>query len=143
MKKTIDYLTRSKDLKLFLVLEVMTVPAVILIFKSIESRVTAGLIAGSLFIALGVFLFFKNLSWVNYLRSPVFWFVVIHLFFIAIPLLLFRTLNLDTPFEELKIIGIPGPTFHRISENVFTVLVVMTVAEFVQARIKLSKSYKI
>ena len=44
----------GKRLALLLVIEVVVVIAVMLIFKMIENRVHAGLVAGSVFIALGL-----------------------------------------------------------------------------------------
>ncbi len=130
---------RARDLRIFLFTEVLTVPVVILIFKFIEPKSHAGIVAGLFFVLIGALLVLRNFSWVNYKKSPVFWLSCVHLFLIALPMLVFRFMNLDIPFEEVRILGLEGPVLHKISENVFMCLIVSTFGELTYVRYQQNK----
>lgn len=140
MIKVVDYAKRVRHLRGLLFLEVFTLPIVVAIFKFIESRMMAGLVAGALFIVVGLILVYTNYIWIGFKKSPVFWLSCVHLFLIAIPIYVFRNLNLEVPFEEVLIFGIPGPIVHKISEKVFSVLMLVTLGELMYTRYQVSKS---
>lgn len=142
MEKITSFKIRARDLRFFLYLEIFTIPSVILIFKIIEPKSYAGIVAGVLFILIGSVLVLRNFCWMNYRKSPTFWVSCIHLFLIALPLFVFRILNFETPFEELLVFGIPGPILHKISEKIFTVLILSTFGELMYVRKKQATDIK-
>ena len=125
---------RHTSLWLILGLEILTAPVVIAIFKNIEEREKAGLIAGVYFVLSGSWIFIRNLKWYEFKKSPVFWLSAVHLFFISVPLLTTRVLTLGTSFEEISVLGIPGPQFHKVSERILLALTVATIYEIWRIR---------
>lgn len=126
-------MTNIRFYRMCFVLEVLTVLVVPLIFKFIENRTQAGFIAGSVFVFLGAFVVTGGLRGAQILRSPTFAVGCVHLFIVSLPLLITRALNYETSFEDLFILGVPGPLFHRLSTGLFVVLFVATVFDLWRA----------
>lgn len=110
-----------------IVFQVIVVIGVILLFRTIPDKKVASVFASLLFIILSGSLsyieFQKPKPWINPLFLSALFFLVV----IALPLPIFRFLNWDKDFSEIKIWGLDGPVFHRISNYFFILMLVATV----------------
>jgi hypothetical protein len=122
---------RRVFLRLLLV-ELCVVGIVVLIFKLVEDRRTAGVMAGSLFVTLGLWIFFEGLRDRGFRRSLTFYAGAVHLFVGSLPVLLTRLLFSGEHFINLKILGFSGPTFHRVSTVIYLGLILFTIFDFVR-----------
>lgn len=117
-----------KNLIYAFLLEVLTLPLVILIFKFVEPRKIAGLLAGNWFLVLAiiVYLLIKDYPGRSYAR----WGLLAHVLLATLPLLILRLVFWNLEFSEISIFGISGTLIHRTSEKVFLLLVLGTVIDF-------------
>lgn len=122
------------DIKLFLALQIMTVPLVMMIFRWIEPRIVAAVLAGAWFCVSSGFIVFRSFCWPHKWKSPVFWTSLFFSAGIAFPMLTVRAFNWAAPFDQLSVWGIPGPLFHRASNLIFLVMVGATIWEFRKQR---------
>lgn len=102
-------------------------------FALLESRLLAGTIAGTGFLALGVVVLSGILKWKDKWISLTFYLILVHLFFVTIPMLYIRWTNPHKPFDELTIFGLTGTQFHQVSEQVYTVLLAVIVVDWARA----------
>jgi len=110
---------KAQNYVLFLILEILTVPIVITVFKTVEPRKTAAVFAGSLFLSLGVFIIFKS----RYaFKSITLYAALIHLCFFSAPMLLKRVLFWNEGFDRIQFYGMTGTEFHKIAEYAFVLL---------------------
>lgn len=116
-----------------LIFEVLVVMAVVAVFRLIEVRLMAGAVAGLIFLALGLYIFVMGFKEPQFRRSKTFAAGCAHLFLSAIPLFLTRFLNYGLEFENVNILGLPGPLFHRVSTGIYIVLLVATLFDLVMA----------
>lgn len=123
----------------FLVLELVVIAAVITIFKLIETRVYAGATAGTVFVALGLFILITGLRNRDFRRSFTFYAGGLHLFVSALPLMITRLINFQRPFDDVHVLGLPGPVFHRVSTSIYMILLIATVLDLI---LSLRKSRK-
>jgi hypothetical protein len=117
----------------FLISEILMIGAVALIFRTIPDRVLAGVVAGTLFVSLGLWILVLGLVSIKsvdpdrrFWHSATFWAGCAHLFLTSLPLMITRLLNWSTSFEQVDVLGLPGPVFHRLSTTVFSVLILAT-----------------
>lgn len=118
----------NRPLLKVLAIQILTVPLVIFIFKFSPSRQVGGLVAGTVFILGAAFMIFllnrqRSLAMSRWLLGL----FGMHLFLVAIPMVFVRLTNWDTEFEALKIWGLDGPQFHKLSERLYLVLILSTV----------------
>lgn len=110
--------------QLFFAQVAAAVLAAIIFQVGLEPRV-AGLIAGSGFVAVGVFGVFR--SWPErrnrHLTLAVLGMSLVHLLVVALPMLGFRILNWNEPFSNVAVWGLSGPEFHSISIRLYCVWV--------------------
>ena len=116
-----------------LVIELMVVAAAPVIFTTVESRLLAGMMAGAIFVALGVFIVTIGVQNRAFRRTPTFWAGCLHLFGSALPLLITRLVNISSGFEDVHVLGLPGPLFHRVSTAVFAVLMLATAFDLIRS----------
>ena len=84
---------RNKFFKIFLV-ELVLVPVVITLFVTLsDQKKIAALIAGSLFVALGVFIISFLYSDKKRFKRITFWAALVHLFVISLPMLAMRAIQ--------------------------------------------------
>ncbi len=102
------------------------------IFINIENRLLAGMIAGTIFVALGVFILVIGFQSRPFRKTPTFWAGCLHLFGSALPLLVTRILNFSKGFEDMFVLGLPGPVFHRVSTIIFFILMLATAFDLVK-----------
>lgn len=129
----------AKRLLYLFISEIFVVIAVGLLFRTLDSRLAAAFIAGSLFVFLGFAIVRLGLKESIFRRRPTFLIGCIHLFAIALPLLLTRALTTHLEFSEVMVLGLPGPTFHKISTWVYMALLVATLFDLYHFRKKTKK----
>jgi hypothetical protein len=111
----------------FLAGEIFTIVFAIMIFRSIENRIFAGAIAGSVFSLLGLWIVVTGLRRREMLRTGTFIAASIHLFAVALPMMITRLMNQALEFKDVLIWGLPGPVFHQLSTAVYMLLLLATV----------------
>ncbi len=112
-----------------LLVELFVIGLVPLIFHFVENRLYAGVIAGTVFIALGFYVISPGLRSVAGRRALSFWAGLLHLGVSAFPLFISRLMQADTKFEDVRIMGMTGPNFHRFSTAVYTMMLVATIID--------------
>lgn len=111
-------------------LEIAVICAVVAIFKIVSTRLYAGAMAGTLFVALGVWIVFSGFREKQILKSASFVLGAIHLFAVALPMMIIRFLNSSSAFGDVKILGLSGPAFHQLSTVVYLLLIVATLIDW-------------
>lgn len=114
---------------LFLIAELLVIALVPAIFRWIEPRLVAGMVAGSVFVALGLLIFISGLLRPEVRRSYSFVMGCVHLFVVALPMVTIRLLNSQSAFEDVRIWGLSGPVFHKLSTWVFMILLLATAVD--------------
>lgn len=118
-----------KELTLFLGLQLLAIAVAGLSFSLIESRLVAGAVAGSYFITSGLFMILRTLRYSGKWRL-VYWYpLLVHVFVISIPMVVTRILKSDQVFENVRILGLEAPVFHRLSTTVFSILILGTMID--------------
>lgn len=122
-----------KDLTFIVIGQVLVSISAILIFvqKILEHRRDAAMLAGSLFVLLGVFQIVRSWRWPQKRYMPSFWCYHIYFWLLTLPLFLSRWLSSES-FEDIYIMGISGPSFHRLSEWVFVAMFLLTLVDLVR-----------
>lgn len=118
-----------KIYRILLMAQVMTAGAVMVTFRLIESRLVAGFVAGSFFVLLGLVILAAGLRGLIPKRSPTFALGCVHLFAVALPMMVTRLMNLGVDFREVHVWGIPGPIFHQMSTQLYVVMMGVTAGE--------------
>jgi len=116
-----------------LFVELLVVAAAPVIFTTIQSRLIAGMMAGAIFVALGIFIVMIGVQNRAFRKTPTFWMGALHLFGSALPLLITRLMNFSAGFEDVRVFGLPGPVFHQVSTGIFALLMLATVFDLVRA----------
>ncbi len=115
--------------------EIAAMAVAYLSFKMIPDRSLASIVAGSMFVALGVTILTLGMRDRAFRKTFTFWLGLIHLFVISLPMMGTRIATFGADFHSIKILGlIPGPEFHRMSEMFYVVLVIGTVIDRVMFR---------
>jgi hypothetical protein len=125
---------------LYLVFEVLAVIVAMASFRYIGSRLMAGAFAGACFTAIGAWIFVSGLRLAPLRRSLSFYVGSIHLLAVAIPMMAVRFWNPTAPFSELNIWGLSGPAFHKLSTDVYFVLLASTIIDAIRAKLKPSRT---
>lgn len=118
-----------KDLLWFLALELLAVVWAGLVFRIFESRLVAGAMAGGFFVLSASFMAYRAYHWPDKWISPTWYAVLTHLFGISLPMVITRFLNAGVPFEQVRIWGLEGPVFHKLSTTVFSILMLATLVD--------------
>jgi len=125
---------KLSELILFLGLQLMAIAVAGLSFSLIENRLIAGAVAGSYFVLFGLFMVLRTVRYAHKWRL-IYWYpLLVHVFVIAIPMVVTRFMNSDKVFEEVRILGMEGPAFHRLSTTVFSLLILGTLIDIVRAK---------
>ena len=122
-------LGQSRQMKKYgmrLVAELIVVALVPLIFRFIENRLYAGMVAGTVFILVGLYVIWPGVRQPDERKCFSFWAGLLHLVVSGLPLLVTRVLNASSKFEDVMVLGLPGPVFHRFSTAIFSVLLIAT-----------------
>mgnify|MGYP000561648035 CR=1 FL=1 len=113
---------------LILVMEIVTVAAVMSIFQVIDKQI-AGLIGGFIFSILGIFIGLRLVQTRSFLTSATFWWLFVYMFYSVLPMMITRLTNWGVEFEQLTIWGITGPDFHQVARNIYLILILATVID--------------
>jgi hypothetical protein len=124
---------RTRDFALFLGLEAFAVLWAGLVFSLVPAKLLAGALAGSYFLGFGFYMLIKMHTWEGKNTSPTWYLLFVHIFAISIPMLISRFAQAALGFDDVKILGIPGPIFHKISSGVFVALVAATVIDLIRS----------
>lgn len=128
----------KKILNFIFAFEIIAMVIAFCSFRFLPSRVVAAVIAGTDFVVLGAVIFFIGLRDARFRKTLTFWLGTIHLFVIALPMMISRVLTFGTDFHDVKIFGlIPGPIYHHASEMFYLLLVVGTVIDRTRERLRL------
>lgn len=114
--------------------ELAVICLVLLIFRFIEPRILAGAIAGSVFVVLGLYIFVSGIRRAEARKSLSFIVGSIHLFVVALPLMITRLLNSSLVFEDVRVLGLPGPVFHQVSSYIYLALIIATLIDIFRAK---------
>ena len=126
-----DFMNR-RDLFLFLGLQILAIAIAGLSFKIFESRLLAGAVAGGYFVLSGLFMVWRASHWADKWRSTAWYPLLTHVFLISIPMVISRFLQATQDFEEVRIFGLAGPQFHRLSTTIFMILVAGTTIDLIR-----------
>ena len=111
----------GRYLKLLL-FELVVIVVAVTVFATIAEKPKAGVIAGSFFVAVGVVILVWGWRDPVFRRKPTFAAGMIHLFLSALPLMLTRLANWAAVFDEVRVLGLPGPVFHDVSTGIYFAL---------------------
>lgn len=125
---------RRKEFAVFLILELIAIAWAGAVFALFTSRLLAGALAGSYFLGFGLFLLLKLWRSGEPWKWLTFYPALIHVFVITLPMLITRWWYADQPFEQVHILGLEGPVFHKLSTYVFTGLLAATVIDLFRAK---------
>jgi hypothetical protein len=117
----------------FLIAEILVIFAVSVIFKLVPDKLVAGAVAGTIFVLIGIWIVtsgFRN-SFVR--KSPTFVLGCVHLFVVALPMMITRLMNYAAKFEDVRILGMPGPMFHHLSTVVYFLMMIATAFDWWRA----------
>ncbi len=126
-------LTR-KDFALFLILQLIAIAWAGAVFRIFDSRLLAGAMAGTYFTGFGLFMLYKLMRAPNTKRYLSLYPLLIHVFGVSLPMMAFRFLQYQSAFEDVRIWGLEGPVFHRLSTTVFTILIAATVFDLSRSK---------
>ena len=121
-----------RDLRTFLILQLLAIAVAGLSFKFIESRLLAGAVAGFYFVSSGLFMVLRTWRWRDKWSSTMWYPLLIHVFLISIPMVTARFMQMRLGFEEVRIWSLSGPVFHRLSSNIFMLLMIATVFDLIR-----------
>lgn len=112
-----------------LVLLVAHIGAVILIFRTIEDRRLAGVIAGTLFLEISTTILVLEIIWGRGLRSLAFWGAVFFLVVSALPVMILRFAFWEIPFDSIELMGITGRQLHTLANATYMGIIAMVILE--------------
>jgi len=128
---------KAKNYIVFMFLEILTVPVVILLFKFLEPKKIAAAIAGTLFVSLGFYIYSTSFK---AKKSLTLYASFAHLFFLSMPMLIKRLVYWKSDFDEILFYGIPGPQFHKLSETFFIILFSASLIDLVRIKFESLRS---
>ncbi len=114
---------QCRDFKIFLGLQIFAILWAGLVFSILTNHRLAGALAGGYFVITGLFMLYRTRHWPRKWHSLTIYVLLIHVFLISIPMLAARAWQLDADFTDVRIWGLSGPVFHKISSGVFSALI--------------------
>lgn len=124
-----------KDLLVFLGLELFAVLWAGLVFSLLPSKLLAGALAGGYFVLSGLFMLYRLAHWSKPWQSVTIYPLLVHVFGVAIPMLVTRFVHADLDFSQVRVWGLPGPVFHQFSTTIFTFLIAATVIDLLRVKL--------
>lgn len=127
-----------------LIIQVITIPLIVVLFKTLQNNKVSGLIAGCIFFVISLF-FLKRLIYNTvYLKTFSFYGILFHLLFAVVPLMAVRLFYLNEDFSNLIVFGIKADSFHKISESIYMIMVLCTALDLLRVLVlKIPLSHKI
>ncbi len=120
--------TLSKIFTLEFIVLLLWIPCVIFIFKFIQDRKIAGLVAGAGFLAIPLFNIYRERKSTAETSSRLTRVAASGLFFLlsAMPIFLYRVFNWDKNLEEISIFGLmTGRQLHSFSNILFVAMILV------------------
>ena len=120
--------TLSKVFTLEFIVLLLWIPCVIFIFKFIQDRKIAGLVAGAGFLAIPLFNIYRERKSSAETSSRLTRVAASGLFFLlsAMPIFLYRVFNWDKNLEEISIFGLmTGRQLHSFSNILFVAMILV------------------
>ncbi len=117
----------------YLLYFLLTIPAVMMIFKFIEPKKLAAIFAASLFISCSLLVFwgeFKNRSY----KSFTLWTATLFFLLFSAPMIIVRLMNYDMDFAEINFGPLSGPDFHKYSTYGFMFLLVAALLDYIRIK---------
>lgn len=123
---------RQKRFLAYLAVQAAVIVAVVFIFKLGSDVKIASVEAGTLFVVMPVVLFLLEAR--KHQRAPATFYVGLaqFWFFFALPILGVRLLNWDIPFDQLSVLGVPGPALHHFANDSYVLMMLLTLWSFFQ-----------
>jgi hypothetical protein len=125
-----------RDLTWFFGLELFAIFWAGLVFSLVHNHFVAGLLAGSYFIVSAALMLRWAWRWPDKWRSLTLYPLALHLFGVALPMVIMRLIHADVEFSEITIWGLSGPEFHALSGKIFAVLIVATLIDWVRVGLR-------
>lgn len=116
------------------ILLIMHIALVMAIFRWIEDRKIAGVVAGGFFLEIGVVVMALEWWWGRGPRSLAFWAAAIFLVGSAIPVMALRLTHWEVPFDEIQWLGVTGRQLHQMSNGTYIAILLMAVIEALRDR---------
>lgn len=124
----------------YLSVQVVVMIGVMASFKLIPEKQVAAVVAGLLFLVSSLGILYFEMKHADYKKRFTFWGTLAFVLACAIPILALRLLNWGVPFEELSVLGIPGPEIHKFSNYMFFLMVICLFVDISIERQKAAKS---
>jgi hypothetical protein len=122
-----------RDLRNFLALQIVAIAVAGLSFGLIGNRLLAASVAGGYFVLSGLYMVYTAYAWKDKWRTFMWYPLLAHVFAVSIPMVSTRFLQASLAFHEIKIWGLAGPQFHRLSTFVFSVLILATLFDLLRS----------
>ncbi|HUB63007.1 MAG TPA: hypothetical protein VL996_00895 [Methylocella sp.] len=119
-------LVNRRDLYIFLGLELFAVVWAGAVFSLVSTRLLAAALAGGYFVLSALYMNWRAWNWPQFWRSATFYPLTVHLWGISLPMVITRFLHAKDAFADVRIWGLSGPLFHRLSVWVFGSLILCT-----------------
>lgn len=119
---------------LFLGLELLAIVWAGAVFSLFESKLLAGAMAGTYFAGFGLFMLWHLVKAPHTRKYLSLYPLVLHVFVISLPMMAFRLYQYQSAFEDVKIWGLEGPVFHRLSTTIFSVLIATTIVDLIRSK---------
>lgn len=103
----------------YLLVQAVVVLLVVLIFRNIQDRRLAGLIAGGLFILSASSVALYEFRFGSALKSFSFWGSLCFLLFSAFPIFFLRISKWNEDFSQVSLFGLQGPQLHQMGNLLF------------------------
>ncbi len=124
---------KSKTYLIYLFFFLITIPAVISLFRQIPDRKLASVFASLLFISVSLGPIIAEVR-SRHFRSLTLYSALLFLIIFALPMFLTRLLNYDVDFSLLKVWGLDAPAFHKLSNYGFLLMALSSSVDFVRFR---------
>lgn len=107
--------------------QAFVIVAVMGVFRALEDKQVAATVAGFLFVVVPLVLMILEYRRAGFQEKL--WFAGVLQFWVlfALPILGIRLLNWGVPFEQLSVLGVPGPVLHQFSSKSYMVMMIITV----------------
>lgn len=135
-----DKIKKRSRYRNYLSIQVFVMIGVLLSFKVIPEKQVAALVAGLLFLVSSLGILLVELKQPDFKKRFTFWGTLAFVVLSALPILGLRVLNWGVPFDQLSVLGIPGPELHKFSNYMFFIMVVCLFIDVSIERQKAAKS---
>ncbi|MBL7543135.1 MAG: hypothetical protein JNL11_04930 [Bdellovibrionaceae bacterium] len=121
----------------YLLFFLVTIPAVMIFFKTIEPKKLASLYAATLFVCCSLLVFWGEFR-VRSFKSYSLWLATLFFLIFSAPMLTLRLINYDRDFTEINFGPFSGPDFHKYSTYGFLFLLVAVVIDYFLTKRKIT-----